>query len=32
METNYCEYFNEYFICRDDYKVVYTEEEIKEEE
>ena len=31
METNYYEYFNEYFICRDDYKVVYTEDELEEE-
>ena len=32
METNYYEYFNEYFTYEDDYRVVYTEEEIKEEE
>ena len=32
METNYYEYFNEYFIYEDNYGVVYTEDEIKEEE
>ena len=29
METNYYEYFNEYFIYEDNYGVVYTEDEIK---
>lgn len=29
METNYYEYFNEYFIYEDGYGVVYTEDELE---
>lgn len=31
METNYYEYFNEYFTFEDDYAIVYTEDELEEE-